>query len=128
MSVLLNRALGAATAAFGVAITTRPQWLARPCGLTDEAGRVPPPTALLIRSIGARDVAICTAMLLAGDPRALRLTTACRVAADASDALIFGTLLDDRGRRLMAACSAGAWAALGAATLRGTARTHRRSR
>ncbi|MFB7651568.1 MULTISPECIES: hypothetical protein [unclassified Streptomyces] len=106
------RILGAATAAYSAAIIIRPVWLARPCGLISADGAVPASTGLLIRAIGARDVAIGIAMLTAGDPPARRTATACRVAADWSDAALFGTLLPDTERRLKVAGFAAAWGAL----------------
>ncbi|MFF3849790.1 hypothetical protein [Streptomyces sp. NPDC002328] len=115
MSATLLRVLGAATAAYSVAIMIRPAWLARPCGLTRADGTVPAPTALLIRAIGARDAALGTAMLLAPDLRSLRTATACRVAADLSDAALFGTALPDRAGRAKAAGAAATWGALCAA-------------
>ncbi|MER5972691.1 hypothetical protein ABT112_23665 [Streptomyces sp. NPDC002055] len=127
MSATLLRVLGAATAAYSVAIMARPAWLARPCGLTDADGTVPAATALLIRAIGARDAAIGTAMLLATRTSALRTVTACRIAADLSDAVLFGTMLPDRSRRLKAAGLAAAWAALCAAAT-GSPRTPARRR
>ncbi|MFD5805754.1 hypothetical protein [Streptomyces sp. NPDC127020] len=106
------RFLGAATAAYSAAIMVRPVWLARPCGLINAAGAVPASTGLLIRAIGARDFAIGLAMLTAGDPSARRTATACRIAADWSDAALFGSLLPDTQRRLKVAGFAAAWGVL----------------
>lgn len=111
----MPRVLGAATAAYSVAIMVRPVLLAKPCGLTDADGTVPVGTALLIRAMGARDAAIGTAMLLAPDARSLRTATACRVTADLSDAALFGTALTGWSRRLKVAGAAVAWGALCAA-------------
>lgn len=117
MSATLTRVLGAATAAYGLALVARPEVLARPTGLVDEEGRVPGPTALLIRSLGARDAAIGAAMVLAGDRASRRLATACRIAADASDAVVFGTLLEEPDKRRKAVGVAAAWGVLCAAAL-----------
>lgn len=117
------RILGAATAAYSAAIIIRPAWLARPCGLINASGAVPSSTGLLIRAIGARDLAIGTAMLAARTPSARRTATACRVAADWSDAALFGALLPDSERRLKVAGFAAAWGAVCAAA--GAADTRR---
>ncbi|QTA36703.1 hypothetical protein JHY03_69180 (plasmid) [Streptomyces sp. CA-256286] len=108
----MPRVLGAATAAYSVAIMIRPVWLARPCGLTQADGTVPGSTALVIRAVGARDAALGTAMLLAPDPRSLRVVTLCRAAADLSDAALFGAALTGRARRLKVAGFAAVWGTL----------------
>lgn len=118
MSVPFIRVLGAATAAYSVAIMVRPGWLAKPCGFTSHDGTVPAPTALLIRAIGARDTAIGIAMLCASHPQALRAVTLCRVAADLSDAALFGTALKGRARRTKIAGFAVAWGTLCAGAIR----------
>ncbi|MGW6463587.1 hypothetical protein [Streptomyces rubiginosohelvolus] len=115
MPKAMPRVLGAATAAYSVAIMVRPVLLAKPCGLTHADDTVPAATALLIRAIGARDAAIGTAMILAPDSSSLKTATACRVAADLSDAALFGTALTGWSRRLKVAGFAVAWAALCAA-------------
>ncbi|MEV1045512.1 hypothetical protein [Streptomyces sp. NPDC049916] len=109
------RWVGAATAAYGVGVLVRPALMARPCGLDEEDGSVPVPTALLIRALGVRDAAIGLAMLIAKDGSALRAATACRVAADLGDAVLFGTQLPDPAARRKAAAVAGGWGALCAA-------------
>ncbi|MFC9269118.1 hypothetical protein ACFTXJ_15280 [Streptomyces zhihengii] len=114
-ALTLTRALGAATAAYSIAITVKPAWLAKPCGLTTAEGAVPDDTALLIRAIGARDTAIGTAMLLATRPHAARTAVACRIAADWSDAVLFGALLSDPTKRQKIAGFAAGWGALCAA-------------
>ncbi len=119
MNLKLNRALGAATVLYSLAIIARPQWLAKPCGLAmDGNGQVPRDTRLLIAAIGARDTAIGVAMLAAGDDRSRRVATACRIAADASDAVLFGTLLKDPAARAKVAGFAAVWAGLCAVSLR----------
>ncbi|MFK0181608.1 DUF4267 domain-containing protein [Streptomyces xanthochromogenes] len=113
-----NRLLGAATALYGAAVMARPEWLAKPCDLRLEPdGRVPGDTGLLIRAFGARDLVIGLAMVAATGEGTRRLATWCRVAADTSDALIFGTQLDNRQARLKAAGFAASWAALCALSL-----------
>jgi hypothetical protein len=63
----LPRILGVITAAYSVAIIVKPVLLARPCGLSDgpDQAHVAPAVRTLIDGIGARDVAIGTAMVLA---------------------------------------------------------------
>ncbi|MFC8708111.1 hypothetical protein ACFUIV_38850 [Streptomyces anulatus] len=112
MPKAMPRVLGAATAAYSLAIMVRPALLAKPCGLARADDTVPAPTALLIRAIGARDAAIGTAMILAPDTSSLRTVTACRVVADLSDAALFGTALTGWSRRLKIAGFAVAWGAL----------------
>ncbi|WP_167150948.1 hypothetical protein [Streptomyces sp. MBT27] len=115
----INRLLGAATALYGVAIMARPEWLAKPCALPLEpGGRVPRDTSLLVRAFGSRDLVIGLAMVAATGDDARRLATGCRVAADTSDAVIFGTQLPHRQARLKAAGAAISWAALCALSLR----------
>ncbi|MFF3493225.1 DUF4267 domain-containing protein [Streptomyces sp. NPDC002795] len=119
----LNRLLGAATTLYSVAIMAKPQWFAKPCGLPLEPdGTTPRGTGALIRAIGARDTAIGLAMVAATGSRARRSVTWCRVAADVSDAVVFGSLLDKREPRLKVAGFALSWAALCALSLRGTQR------
>lgn len=117
---VLPRLLGAATAAYSVAIMIEPLWLARPCGLAEGPGGavVPTPIATIIRAIGARDAAIGAAMVLAPRGPALRAATAARVASDAADAVIFGTQLDERDRRRKIAGFAAGWALLCAVSAR----------
>ncbi|MGW8744502.1 hypothetical protein [Streptomyces sp. NPDC055794] len=111
MGARLVRALGAATAVYSAAIMIRPVWLARPCALVDANGDVPASTATLIRALGARDVMIGTAMTVARDARASQTVSMCRVAADLSDAVIFGAVLSGQQRAKVAGFAAG-WGAL----------------
>lgn len=118
--VRLNQALGAATALYSAAIIVRPEWLAKPCGLRlDADGRAPRETRLLIGAIGARDAAIGAAMTCAPGSRSRQTATGCRIAADLSDAALFGTLLPDRKARAKVVAFATAWAALCALSLYG---------
>ncbi|MEJ3653233.1 hypothetical protein WEH80_18480 [Actinomycetes bacterium KLBMP 9759] len=113
----LTRLLGAATALYSVVIMTRPQVLAKPCGLVEADGSVSPAVRTLVRGIGARDAAIGVAMLSAPTGPALRVAVGARVAADAADAAVFGlTLPDPRARKKVAAFAA-FWAALCAASV-----------
>lgn len=109
----LSRLLGAATAAYSIAVIARPAWLARPYHLTTASGEdVPHDLRLLIAVVGSRDAAIGTAMLLAPDRRAQRTVTLCRIAADAADVALFGRMLPDRTARRRVAVVAASWAGL----------------
>lgn len=107
MGVKLVRALGAATAAYSVAIMVRPVRLARPCGMADADGQVASSAATLIRAIGARDAAIGAAMMTVRDSQALQSVSMCRVAADLCDAVVFGTVLSGQRRAKVAGFAAG---------------------
>ncbi|WTX00120.1 DUF4267 domain-containing protein [Streptomycetaceae bacterium NBC_01309] len=118
MKSALTRTLGAATAAYGVAILLRPEWLARPCGLpTAPDGSATAETAPLIRMVGARDTVIGAAMLCATGDRVRRLATWCRIGSDLGDAVVLGTQLPTGAYRAKAASVALAWAALNAYSL-----------
>lgn len=112
----MPRILGAITAAYSILIMLRPRVLAKPCGLLDATGEVSPAVATLVGGIGARDAAIGAAMVVAPRGPALRAAVAARVAADASDAVVFGTRLPDPGARRRVAAFAVLWAALCAAS------------
>ncbi|MFD5828305.1 hypothetical protein [Lentzea sp. NPDC060358] len=104
MPFALTRLLGAATAAYSGTIVVAPQVLAKPCGFTTATGGTPQPVRTLIGAIGARDAAIGAAMMFAPPGPALRTAVSARVAADASDALVFGlTLPDPKARRKVVA-------------------------
>lgn len=110
------RTIGAATAAYGLAITARPEWLARPAGLTDEEGRVAADTAAVLRPLAWRDIASGVAMAAAPAGPALRTAAAVRIAADAGDALLLGAALRGDERRKAVGVAVG-WGALAAAAL-----------
>jgi hypothetical protein len=98
----------------------KPALLARPCGLPTSPGgtEVPRPLATLVRGIGARDIAIGTAMAFAPRGTALRVATAARVSADLADAFVFGSQPADRVRRMKMAGFAAGWALLCAVSAR----------
>ncbi|MFI8450157.1 hypothetical protein [Streptomyces erythrochromogenes] len=110
--------MGAATLGYGIAVACRPGVLARPCGLPDQGS-----SALLIRALGVRDAALGAAMMLAPAGAALRTAVLCRVAADAGDALLFGTFLARGAERAKAASVALAWGTLCGWTLTGNGRS-----
>jgi hypothetical protein len=116
----LPRLLGAATAAYSIAIMIKPVLLARPCGLAvGPAGAVVSrPVGMMIQAIGARDAAIGAAMVLAPRGSALRAAVAARVASDAADVVVFGTQLPERDKRAKIAGFAAFWALLCAVSAR----------
>ncbi|MFJ9942986.1 hypothetical protein [Streptomyces erythrochromogenes] len=118
MRTAAARIMGAATLGYGIAVACRPSVLARPCGLPDQGS-----SALLIRALGVRDAALGAAMVLAPAGSALRTAVLCRVAADAGDALLFGTFLARGDERAKAASVALAWGTLCGWTLTGNGRS-----
>ncbi|MET9637196.1 hypothetical protein ABZY83_12360 [Streptomyces virginiae] len=118
MRTAAAKIMGAATLGYGIAVARRPAVLARPCGLSDQGS-----SALLIRALGVRDAALGAAMVLAPSGLALRTAVLCRIAADAGDALLFGTFLARGTERAKAASVALAWGALCGWTLTGDARS-----
>ncbi|MFI9272020.1 hypothetical protein ACIGXM_15040 [Kitasatospora sp. NPDC052896] len=122
MNRLLLRATGAATALYGIAVTVRPDLLARPSGLLGPDGGAPE-VATALRPLGLRDAACGAAMALAPDDRSLRTAALLRIAADFGDAaLLSRTLPTARHRRAALAVSIG-WGALSVAGLLGRSRT-----
>jgi hypothetical protein len=113
---VLTRVLGAATAAYSAAIIIWPRLLAKPCGMTTVDGEVRPEIRSLIGAIGARDTAIGVAMMSAPAGPALKAALAARVISDASDMVVFGLQLPDRGTRGKVAAVAAGWAVLCAAS------------
>jgi hypothetical protein len=99
--------VGGATAAYSAALLVAPRLLLKPCGLADTAD-----ARMLTRAVGARDTALGLAMIAAPAGRARWLATASRVAADWSDAAVFGAGLAGRGTRGKVVGVAAAWGAL----------------
>ncbi|ASU85790.1 hypothetical protein CDO52_25985 [Nocardiopsis gilva YIM 90087] len=112
----LARLLGAATAVFGAATAARPEIIARPLGLTEEDGTVPPRTRLLIELIGFRDVAVGAGMVVAPRGAPLRWLIAARAVSDAGDAFFLGRSLPSPVSRVLGVAMAGGWAVLCAAS------------
>ncbi|MBB1245892.1 hypothetical protein GL263_20405 [Streptomyces durbertensis] len=111
MDTRMLRAVGAATALYGLAVTARPEVLARPSGLTDQHGRVAEHTAVSLRPLGWRDAASGVAMLCAPSASAMRLAAAVRLAADFGDGVLLAATLP-RDRRLKAVAISFGWGAL----------------
>jgi hypothetical protein len=105
----LPRLLGAATAAYSVAVLVRPSVFLRPTGL---AARMPPPAlATAARAVAGRDLVSSVAMAIAPSGPALRAAIAVRVGCDASDALLFAVALRGRPRAKAVGVAAG-WGVL----------------
>ncbi|GHD93410.1 hypothetical protein [Streptomyces naganishii] len=117
MRTELLRTIGAATAAYGIAVACRPDWLARPTGLVGPEGNTGPHTAMVLRPLAWRDAASGLAMLLAPAGPALVTATAVRIASDVGDAVLLGTTLPSRVRRAGTVVTALSWAALALAAL-----------
>ncbi|QHC21305.1 hypothetical protein [Streptomyces sp. GS7] len=112
MKVGLLRAVGAATAVYGVAVMALPDVLARPSGLVDARGRTAAATRTSLRPVGWRDAASGLAMVLAPEGPALRTAACLRIAADFGDAALLGLTLPGRGRRRKAVAVSVGWGAL----------------
>ncbi|MET7638135.1 hypothetical protein [Streptomyces sp. NPDC005438] len=121
----LLRAVGTATALYGLAVAARPHLLASPSGLTDRHGDTHPDVAASLRPLGWRDAASGLAMALAPEGPALRLATAVRIAADLGDAALLGGTLPDRRRRAKVVAVSVGWASLSVAGLLTTPRDRR---
>ncbi|MER5971352.1 hypothetical protein ABT112_16705 [Streptomyces sp. NPDC002055] len=117
MRVGFLRLIGAVTAAYGVAVATRPEWLARPSGLVDDAGRTAVETAISLRPLAWRDAANGLAMAVAPEGAALRAATVLRIASDLGDAVLLGATLPGRATRVKAVAVSVGWGALSVAAL-----------
>ena len=105
------RAVAVATVAYSMAITVRPEVLAKPCRLTNPDGSVPPEVAGLTRSIGTRDAAMAAALAIAPPGYPMTVLTAARVLSDGADAAWFARMVPPAQRAKIAGVAAG-WAAL----------------
>lgn len=110
------RVVAALTTAYSVGISLKPAVLAKPCGLTDSIGAVPPEVAGLTRSIGTRDAAMAVALAVSPAGRPMRVLTAARVVSDGADALWFARIAP-RSQRLKVSGVAAGWALLEAGAL-----------
>ncbi|GAB2812148.1 hypothetical protein GCM10027091_50210 [Streptomyces daliensis] len=106
------RAVGVATAVYGVAVAAWPTLLARPSGLVDGEGEVAEATGISLRPLAWRDAASGVAMAVAPEGEALRTAALLRVAADFGDALLLGATLPDRDKRMKAVAVSVGWGAL----------------
>jgi hypothetical protein len=105
------RAVAVLTTAYSVAITIRPEILAKPCRLTNADGTVPAEVAELTRSIGTRDAAMAAALAIAPPGYPMNVLTAARVLSDGADAAWFARVVPAGQRAKVAGVAAG-WAAL----------------
>ena len=105
------RALGVATAAYGVAITARPALLLKPSGML-RGDEPEPEQATFVRTLGIRDLASGAAMALASGRRSMRTAIAVRVVSDLGDLVVLGSALRGRPERPKVMAAAGGWAAL----------------
>ena len=120
-SVLVPRALGALTAAYGAYTLARPNSLARVAGLVTPDRPASSTTRNLGWAIGARDLASGAAMLLAPGGTALRTALAVRVACDAGDAIGFGLAVPRSSRAKVISVAAG-WGLICASAFPATGR------
>ncbi|MFD4431755.1 hypothetical protein [Nocardia sp. NPDC058497] len=91
-----TRILGVATAAYGAAVTVRPDILLRPSGLGTGAE---PELRTLARSVALRDVISGIALATASRPRARAVAAVMRIGSDAADTIVFGHALKGRPER-----------------------------
>ncbi|WP_327702621.1 hypothetical protein [Streptomyces decoyicus] len=117
MKVGLLRAVGVATAVYGVAVAVVPDLLARPSGLVDGEGRTEPATRTSLRPLAWRDAVSGLALTLAPEGQALRTAAYVRMAADFGDAVLLGATLPGRDRKLKAVAVSVGWGALSVAGL-----------
>lgn len=105
------RALGVATALYGVAITARPELLLKPSGML-RGDKPEPEQETFVRTLGARDLASGIAMAVAPGRAAMRTAIAVRVASDLGDLVVLGQALRGRPERTKVMAVAGGWGAL----------------
>jgi hypothetical protein len=105
------RALGVATAAYGVAITVRPELLLKPSGML-RGDKPEPEQETFVRTLGVRDLASGVAMAFAPGRKAMRTAIAVRVASDLGDLAVLGQALRGKPERTKVMAVAGGWGAL----------------
>lgn len=114
---LIPRILGAATAAYGLAVLVRPRILARPVDMVEPDGSIGPAIRVAAGLIGIRDIAAGGWLAVAPEGPQLRTAIIARAVFDAGDAVLFGTLSPTARARRKSAAVAGAWSALCALSL-----------
>jgi len=117
---MIPRILGAATAAYGLAVLARPRILAQPVAMVEPDGSLGPAVRVAAGLIGIRDIVAGGWMALAPAGPQLRTAIIVRAVFDAGDALLFGTLSPTPAARRKAAVVAGGWSALCLLSLRTT--------
>jgi hypothetical protein len=108
----IPRLLGAATAAYSVAITAKPELFLRPTKLLGDGEQPSAGQRALTMAIGGRDLASGLSMLFAPAGTPLRTAVAVRVGADVADLAVLGSQLPDRDAREKATMVAAGWGAL----------------
>ncbi|ANY06969.1 hypothetical protein [Pseudonocardia sp. HH130630-07] len=108
----IPRLLGAATAAYGAAITAKPELFLRPTGLVSDGETPSGEQRTFTMAIGGRDLASGLAMLFAPAGTPLKTAIAVRVGADVADLAVLGGRLPDRDAREKATMVAAGWGAL----------------
>jgi hypothetical protein len=118
-SIMIPRALGTLTAAYGAFTLARPHSLARSAGLLSPDRPASPATRNLGWVIGARDLVSGASMMLAAPGAPLRAALAARVACDAGDAIGFGIAVPPSSKVKVIAVAAG-WGLVCAAAFAAT--------
>ncbi len=113
------RLLGAATAAYSVAIIAKPELFCRPTGLAGDTESPDTSQKVLTRAIGGRDLASGLAMALAPAGWPLKTAIGVRVGADIADLVVLGAGLPDQDSREKATMVAAGWGALCALSVLG---------
>jgi hypothetical protein len=108
MRFLLPRLLGLATAAYGAAITVKPELLLAPSGLPRDA----PDLHTFTRTLGVRDIASGVAMAVAPGRKAMRVAIGVRVASDLGDMAVLGKALAGKPEQKTIVAVAGGWGLL----------------
>lgn len=106
------RLLGAATAAYSVAIITKPELFCRPTGLVGDTETPDEAQKVLTRAIGGRDLASGIAMAFAPAGLPLKIAIGVRVGSDVADLVVLGSGLPDQNSREKATMVAAGWGAL----------------
>ena len=122
------RLLGAATAAYSVAIIAKPELFCRPTGLVSGSETPTDSQKVLTRAIGGRDLASGLAMAFAPAGWPLKTAIGVRVGADVADLVVLGAGLPDQDGREKATMAAAAWGALCALSVLAADRGARRRR
>jgi hypothetical protein len=108
MRFLLPRLLGVATAAYGAAITARPELLLAPSGMPRDDADL----HTFTRVLGVRDLASGLAMAFAPSRAAMRVAIGVRVASDAGDMVVLGRALAGKPEQKKIVAVAGGWGLL----------------
>ena len=108
MRFLLPRLLGLATAAYGAAITAKPELLLKPSGLPRDEQNL----HTFTRTLGIRDLASGVAMAVAPGRKAMRVAIGVRVASDVGDLVVLGRAMTGRPEQKKIVAVAGGWGLL----------------